>query len=128
MVPYRSLALAVVTLNLLGSLGTPGLTTADQPSDVCVLNISADGSFLGILIDAPTNFTIAVQLPLERNIDVPIPCDKLNSVALAVANQEAHPTTFSTQVFGHDGTSMCVGNQVQIPVNGARGVTFAQCQ
>ena len=116
-----------VSLSLLWSFGIPAVMSAQGPGTICVLKVAADGNLLGILADAPQNFNIVVSLPLDRNINVPIICEGLGSLALAVANNEAHPTTFSTQVFTHDGVPICVKGNFEVPVNGATGVTFADC-
>jgi hypothetical protein len=123
----RRIGVTVVSLSLLWSFGMPAVISAQGSSAICVLKIAANGSLLGILTDAPQDFNIAVSLPLDRTVNVPILCESLGSLALAVANNEAYPTTFSTQIFTHDGVSICVKGGFEVPVNGGRGVTFASC-
>ena len=122
-----TMGIAVVTLSLLWSLGMPAVTGADEPGAICVLKVVADGRLLSILVDTPQNFNVAVLIPKDKNVNVPILCESVSSLALAVANEEAHVTTFSAKVFTHDGISICVRGGLEVPVNGARGVTFADC-
>ena len=119
---------AVVTLSFLWSLGMPSVISAQAPGSICVLKIAADGGLFNTIVDVPQNFNIAVSLPLRRAVNVPILCESLGSLALAVANNEPYPTTFNTQVFTNHGVSICVKGDFEVPVNGGRGVTFADCQ
>jgi hypothetical protein len=119
--------ITVVSLSLLWLFGMPAVTSAQQPGAICVLKIATDGRVFSILVDTPLNFNAALTLPLSKSVNVPILCESLGSLALAVANNEAHPTTLNTQVFTHDGVSFCVKGSFKVPVNGARGVTFADC-
>lgn len=121
------MGIAAVTLSLLWSFGMPAVTSAQEAAAICVLKIAANGKVLSILVDTPQNFKVAVALPLDTNLNVPVLCESLSSLALAVANNESHPATFNTQVFTHEGVLFCVKGDFRVPVNGARGVTFVDC-
>jgi hypothetical protein len=119
--------IVVVGLSLLWSFGMPAVTNAQAPSAICVLKINTNGKVLSILVDAPQNFNVALPLPLHTNLNVPILCESLSSLALAAANNEAYPVTFNTQVFTHEGVLFCIKGEFEVPVDGGRGVTFADC-
>jgi hypothetical protein len=104
------------------------MARAQQPSDICVVQVAADGKVIGVFANTPENFSIVVLVPTSRKADVPVPCDLLSTLSLAVANQEAHDTTVNLQVFTHEGVSICVKDGFTVPANGARGATFADCQ
>jgi hypothetical protein len=120
--------IAGVVLSLLWSTRIVSVSSAQAPSAVCVLKIAAKGRLLGILVDQPDSINSAVLLPEFRSINVPVLCSGLGSLALAVANQEAHKTAFSVELFTHDGESFCFKDGFGLQVNGGTGVTFADCQ
>ena len=120
--------IAVVVLSLLWSMSVVSVSSAQAPGAVCVLKIDANGRLMGILVDQPNNFSIAVPVPEFRSIRAPVLCEGLNSLALAVANQEAHATTFSVELFTHDGEPLCFKDGFKLQVNGGTGLTFASCQ
>ncbi len=122
------MVITMVSLSLLWSLSVPSVARAQQSSDICVVQIAAQGKVIGIFANTPQNFTIAVLVPTFQKANVPVPCDLLSTLSLAVANQEAHDTTVNLQVFTHDGVSICVKDGFTVPVNGGRGATFADCQ
>lgn len=120
--------IAGVVLSLLWSISMASVSSAQAPGAVCVLKIDANGRIMGILVDQPNNFNIAVLVPDFRSVRAPVLCSGLNSLALAVANQEAHDTAFSVELFTHEGESFCFKNGFGLQVNGGTGVTFADCQ
>jgi hypothetical protein len=120
--------IAGVVLSLLWSMSMASVSSAQAPGAVCVLKIDADGRIMGILVDQPNNFSIAVLVPDLRSVRAPVLCSGLNSLALAVANQEAHNTAFSVELFTHEGASFCFKDGFGLQVNGSTGVTFADCQ
>jgi hypothetical protein len=120
--------ITVVGLGLLGLHAVSPMAEAQAPGAVCVLRLVADNEILGIVVDTPENFNIAVALPLDKNINVPIPCDRLGSLALAVSNQKNNNVNVVAQVFSHDGILICSKGPVLLAVNGGTGMTFADCQ
>ena len=128
-IPGRCMGvIAVVSLSLLWSHGVPSVARAQEAGNICVLQIAANGKVLSTLVDTPQNFSVAVLVPEAQKANVPVPCDLLNALGLAVANQEAHETTVNVQVFTNEGVSICVKGGFTLPVNGGRGATFADCQ
>jgi hypothetical protein len=119
--------IAAVSLALLGSLAVPSVGRAQAPGDVCVLKLIAEGEVLSILADVPQNFSIALALPMGKSVNVPVPCDQLSTMGLAVSNQKNTNVNFAVQVFTHEGHSICTKGPFLLPVNGATGVTFADC-
>jgi hypothetical protein len=120
--------ITVVSLSLLCSLSVPSVARAQQPGNICVLHITSNGNVLGVLVNAPQDFSIAVLIPSTKSTNVPVVCDLLSTIALAVANQEQHNTTVSLQVFTHDGALLCNLDPFTLPVNGGRAVDFADCK
>jgi hypothetical protein len=102
--------------------------SAQAPDSVCVLKVDTNGKLLGVLVDRPNNVNIAVPLPISQSIRAPVLCEGLNSLALAVANQEKHDTAFSVELFTHNGESFCFKDGFELQVNGGAGLTFADCQ
>jgi hypothetical protein len=124
----RLVVIAGVVLSLLWSMSMVSVASAQAPGAVCVLKIDANGRLVGILVDQPDSVNSAVLLPEFRRIRAPVPCSGLGSLALAVANQEAHNTAFSVELFTHEGVSFCFKGGIGVQVNGGTGVTFADCQ
>ena len=124
----RLIVITGVVLSLLWSMSMVSVSSAQAPGAVCVLKIDANGRIMGILVDQPNNFNIAVLVADFMSVRAPVLCSGLNSLALAVANQEAHNTAFRVELFTHDGESFCFKDGFGLQVNGGTGVTFADCQ
>jgi hypothetical protein len=124
----RLVVITGVVLSLLWSMSMVSVSSAQAPGAVCVLKIAAKGRLVGILVDQPDSIISAVLLPEFSSIRAPVLCSGLGSLALAVANQEAHKTAFSVELFTHDGESFCFKDGFGLQVNGGTGVTFADCQ
>jgi hypothetical protein len=120
--------IGVVVLSLLWSISMVSVCSAQAPGAVCVLKIDANGRLMGILVDQPNNFNVAMLVPEFRSVRAPVLCSGLSSLALAVANQEDHETAFSVELFTHQGESLCSKGGFGLQVNGATGVTFTNCQ
>jgi hypothetical protein len=120
--------IAAVSLTMLCSMGTFSVSSAQAPDAVCVLRLVAEGEVLGVLVDVPQNFNIAVALPSDKDVNVPVPCDQLNTLGLAVTNQKNTNVNFAVQVFTHQGNPICTKGPFLLPVNGGTGVTFTDCQ
>ena len=120
-------AIAAVGLGLLWSLVVPSVTMAQMPGAVCVLQVIAEGEVFSILVDAPQSFNIAVPIPPDQNVNVPVPCDRVGSMALAVSNQKNRNVNIVAQVYTTEGGLLCSKGPFLVPVNGATGLTFADC-
>ena len=124
----RLVVIAGVVLSLLWSMSMVSVCSAQAPGAVCVLKIDANGRLVGILVDRPNNFNIALLMSDFMSVRAPVLCSGLSTLALAVANQEAHDTAFSVELFTHDGELFCSKGGFGLQVNGGAGVTFADCQ
>jgi hypothetical protein len=95
--------------------------SAGQPASVCVVQLTASGEVLGVLVNHPTNFTLAVAIPSAQHTNVPVLCQDLEEIALAVANQEASEVSVSVEVFTHQGASLCTRGPFTLPEQGHEG-------
>jgi hypothetical protein len=119
--------MAVVCLSLLWSLSVPMPAKAADPGNICVVKIVAEGEVLSILADQPQNFNIAVLVPPGKSTNVPVTCDLLDTLSLGVSNQKNNNINVAVQVFTNDGVLICSKGPFLLPVNGGRGITFADC-
>jgi hypothetical protein len=120
--------IATVSLITLCLMGTFSISSAQVPGAVCVLRLIAEGEVLGVLVDAPQSFNVAVLIPSEKNVNVPVLCDQLSTMGLAVTNQKSTNVNFAVQVLTHQGNPICTKGPYLLPVNGGTGVTLADCQ
>jgi hypothetical protein len=97
--------------------------TSSQPR-VCVVQIMASGAVLSTFVDHPTDPSLAILVPTETTTNVPVSCQDLTSIGLAVANQEASPVNLQITVFTHQGTPLCTRGPFTLSEHGARGVVF----
>jgi hypothetical protein len=95
-----------------------------QQASVCIVQLTASGEVLGMLVNHPTDFTLAVLVPSAQRTNVPVPCQNLEEVALAVANQEAVVVSVSVEVLTHQGASLCTRGPFILNENGASEVVF----
>ena len=118
---------------LSGAAGADVLTTdvgavSDEatlsPPQVCVVQIMASGEVLSAFAKNPTHPTLAVLVPTDTATNVPVSCQDLTSIGLAVANQEASPVSVEIGVFTHQGTALCTRGPFTLSEHGARGVVF----
>ena len=100
--------------------GTPSI----GPGSVCIVQLAASGEVFGMLVNHPTDFTLAVAIPSAQHTNVPVPCQDVEEVALAAANQEAFAVSVSVEVFTHQGASLCTRGPFTLPEHGAQGVVF----
>jgi len=84
----------------------------------------ASGAVLSGFVNNPTEPTIAVLVPSETATNVPVSCQDLTNIGLAVANQEPSPVSLQITVFTHQGTALCTRGPFTLPENGGRGVVF----
>ena len=122
------IVITVVSLSLLWSLAVPSFARADCPGCICTLKITTDGNVVSTLANKPVGFTTVVLVPPSEDVNVPILCDSLESLALGVANQTDQAVTVNLEIFSNEGQSICTKQSFSLPVNGGRGVTFADCQ
>jgi hypothetical protein len=120
--------IAGVGLMTLCLMGTFSISSAQAPGGVCVLRLVAEGEVLGVLVDVPQNSNIAVLIPTDKDVNVPVLCEQLSTVGLAVTNQKNTNVNFAVQVLTHEGSPICTKGPFLLPVNGGTGVTFADCQ
>lgn len=118
----------VFSLSLLAMLSTPGVTTAQTAGAVCTIRVFGNGDLLAVFTTPPTNFAVAVAIPTDRDVVVPVLCEDLDVIGLGVANQEKNKdVTFRARVFDNQGIFFCEKGDFTIPPRGGRGVTFAEC-
>jgi hypothetical protein len=122
------LGLAALSLTILWSLGGPSVVSADDPNALCVLNVVAEGKVFSIMVNQPQDFSIALALPIGTDVSAPVPCDNVETLAVAVANQTNNNVNVAMQIFAHDGTSICSKGPFVVAVNGGRAFTFTDCQ
>jgi hypothetical protein len=107
----------------------PFVANAIGPGTVCVLQFgAAGGQVLGVLVDQPQNFNIAVLVAADKNVNVPITCDSLDTLSVAVANQKNFWTEVTALLFTNEGELSCFVGQFSVPPNGARGFLLSGCQ
>jgi hypothetical protein len=131
MVAYRWIrGLTILGLIILAAISIPSVARAEGPGTVCVLQIQSTGAVLGVLVNQPTDFSIAVLVPEDPDkiTNVPVTCDILATFALAVANQKNSRVTVTTQVFNNQGELICSHGSIDVPKNGARGIVLSACQ
>jgi hypothetical protein len=120
---------AVLILSMLWSLSWPWAASADNSGAVCVLKITSKShKILSVVVNEPQNFNIAVATAIDKALNVPILCDGLETLALAVANQNAKSTQVTAQVYTNDGTLLCSRGPFPLAGRGPQGVTFTDCQ
>jgi hypothetical protein len=122
--------LTILGVIILAAISIPSGASGDGPGTVCVLQIQTTGPVLGVLVNQPTDFTLAVLVPEDPDkvTNVPVTCDILGTMALAVANQKNSRVTVTTQVFSNQGELVCSIGSIGVPKNGARGFVFSDCQ
>jgi hypothetical protein len=95
-----------------------------SPPRVCVVQIMAGGEVVSVFADHPTDPGMAILVPPETATNVPVSCQTLTSLGLAVANQEAAPVSLQITVFTHQGTPLCSRGPFTLSEQGARGIVF----
>jgi len=126
----RWIVMAVVlSLIVVGSFGGFSVVSAQNPGAICVVQIaSSGGKVLSTLVNQPQDFNIAIALPIGTNVSVPVSCDSVNALGLAVANQVNVNVNVAARIFAHDGTLICSKGPFVVAVNGGHGFTFTDCQ
>jgi hypothetical protein len=91
---------------------------------VCIVQLTSSAEVLGMLVNHPTNFTLAVAIPSAQHTNVPVPCQALEAIALEVANQAASEVSIGVEVFTHQGASLCTRGPFTLSEHGASEVVF----
>jgi hypothetical protein len=119
------------TLAVLDDGGSDGLylggiviNTIASPPQVCVVQIMASSKVVSEFVNNPTEPSIAVLVPPATATNVPVSCQDLTSLGLAVANQKPAPVSLQITVFTHQGTALCTRGPFTLSEDGARGVVF----
>jgi hypothetical protein len=120
--------IAVLGLSSLGAIGLPHVAAQTGPGTLCVVQIAADGSVLGVLVDQVENFNIAVLVPEDKRMNVPVACSSLETLGLGVTNQKNTNVNVTVQVLTNNGESICSKGPFLLAVNGGRGFSFYDCQ
>jgi len=123
----RVAVLTLASLSLFWSLAIPPIVSADDPGAVCILQILPTGPVMSVLVNRPQNFNIGILFGKYRSSSVPVSCESLNTLTLALANQESQSVDLSVQIFTHTGDLTCFKDGFSMKVNGATAVTFADC-
>lgn len=120
--------IAFLSLSMLGIVNLPTVAAQTGPGTLCVLQIAADGTVMGVLADQVENFNIAVLVPADKKMNVPVTCSSLETLGLGVSNQKNSNVNVTVQVLTHDGELICSKGPFQVAVNGGRGFSFSDCQ
>ena len=125
----RIVVQAVLILSMLWSLSWPWAASADNPGAVCVLKIaSKNHEVFSFVVNELQNFSIAIATPIDKAVNIPILCDGLGTLALAVTNQNDKNTRVTAQVFTNDGTLLCSKGPFPLVGHRSQGFVFADCQ
>jgi hypothetical protein len=82
---------------------------------------------MAIVVDDTRDIDFAVLAGPNNVTNVPIKCEDLDRLGLAVANQEAFLVTLTTTVYTNKGDLKCTKGPFNLQVNGGRGVSFEDC-
>jgi hypothetical protein len=126
--PRWAVMIAILGLSMLGTIGLPPVEAQTGPGTLCVLQIAADGAVMGVLADQVENFNIAVLVPEDKKMNIPVTCSGLETLGLGVSNQKDHNVNVAVQVLTNNGELICSKGPFQIAVNGGRGFLFSDCQ
>jgi hypothetical protein len=122
--------IAFLGLSMLGIIDLPPVAAQGGPGTLCVLQIAADGTVMGVLADQVENFNLAVLVPADKKMNVPVTCSSLETLGLGVSNQKNTNVNVTAQVLTNNGEVICSKGPFQLAVNGARGFIFSDsdCQ
>jgi hypothetical protein len=99
----------------------------EGPGTVCILQVSATGDVTTVIVDDTRDIDIAVPAGRDNVTNVPIKCEDLDRIGIAVANQEPFIVTFTTSIYTNKGEPKCTKGPFNLQVNGGRGVSFQEC-
>ena len=123
----RTWVIAVTALSMSLLWSVSAYAQDEGPGTVCILQVSATGDVMAIVVDDTRDLDIAVLAGRDNVTNVPIKCEDLDRIGLAVANQEAFQVTFNTSVYTNKGELKCTKGPFNLEVNGGRGVSFKEC-
>jgi hypothetical protein len=125
---YRKFVVLVAfSLTIIGAISISQVEAQVGPGTICVLQIAAEGDVFSVIVDQPQSFNVALAVPDDKKVNVPILCDSLGTLALAVSNQKNSNVNVVAQVFNHLGELLCTKGPFLLAENGGRGITFADC-
>jgi|SRR5215813_6773414 len=122
------IVMAVLGLSSLAIIGLPHAAAQTGPGSLCVVQIAADGGVLGVLVDQVDAFNIAVLVPEDKKMNVPVNCSSLETLGLGVTNQKNTNVNVTVEVLTNNGEMICSKGPFLLAVNGGRGFTFSDCQ
>jgi hypothetical protein len=117
--------LAALSLSILWS--GSAYAQEEGPGTVCVLQLAATGEVVAIVVDDTQNVDIAVVVARDNITNLPIRCQDLDRLGVAVANQEPFRVTLTTTIYDNQGVVKCTKGPFSIPPNGGQGVTYKDC-
>ena len=101
------LAVTALILSILWSISAYPVAAGVGPGTVCVVRVEATGEMLTVFVNDRRFFDIAVAVDRDNVSNMPIRCEDLTNLALAVANQEPFNIRFSIGVFTNKGEPLC---------------------
>jgi hypothetical protein len=122
---YGVFVLAALSLSILWS--GSAYAQEEGPGTVCVLQLAATGEVVAIVVDDTQNVDIAVVVARDNITNLPIRCQDLDRLGVAVANQESFKVTFTTTIYTNQGEEKCSKGPFVLPPNGGQGVTYKDC-
>ncbi len=123
----RTWVIAVTALSMCLLWSVSSYAQDEGPGTVCILQVSASGDVMALIVDDTRDIDIAVLATRDNVTNVPIKCVDLDRIGLAVANQEPFQVTLSTAVYTNKGDLKCTKGPFNLEVNGGRGVSFQDC-
>ena len=99
----------------------------EGPETVCVLQLAATGDVTAIIVDDTQDIDIAIAVPRDNITNLPIRCQDIGRLGVAVANQESFRVTLTTTIYTNQGQEKCSKGPFVLPPNGGQGVTYKDC-
>jgi len=119
------IVVTALSMSLLWSVNTNAQD--EGPGTVCILQVSATGDVTTTIVDDTRDIDIAVPTGRDNVTNVPIKCEDIDRIGIAVANQESFQVTFNTSLYSNKGDPICTKGPFNLEVNGGRGVSFGEC-
>ncbi len=119
------LSIILITLLSVGLLWYVQAYAQTGPGTVCVVQIRSDGNVLATFANDPVDVILVLQV--SGSAHIPVRCDDLQGLSIAVANQESFRVSLQIEAFTNRGESLCTRprngtSSFSLPVNGGRGV------
>ena len=123
---YRGMfVLVAISVSLLWSASV--YAQEEGPGTVCVLQVSATGEVMAVVVDDTQDIDIAVTVPRDNVTNLPIRCTDIARLGIAAANQEPFKVKLNTTIYNNQGKVICTKGPFNLPVNGGQGVSFKDC-